>query len=181
MERKNIDTTANETHLTAMTSLHCDSQAGTGFAVSRRTLMVGLTVLMGAFVLGAGPASASHRIMTADEAKVRLERGQMMLIDVRSPQEWRQTGIAPGARTVTIHDPGGLPGFVEAVKAAVGGDLDKGIAVICARGNRSTIAHQALTEAGFTRVMNLKEGMLGGPYGPGWLPRGLPVEPCRNC
>jgi len=29
-------TTANETHLTAMTSLHCDSQAGTGFAVSRR-------------------------------------------------------------------------------------------------------------------------------------------------
>ncbi len=164
-----------------MTSLHCESQPGTGFAVSRRTLMAGLTVLMGVFVLAAGPASASHRVMTADEAKERLARGQMMLIDVRSPQEWRQTGIAPGARTVTIHDPGGLPGFVEAVKATVGGDLDKGIAVICAVGNRSTIAHKALTEAGFTRVMNLKEGMLGGPYGPGWLPRGLPVEPCRNC
>ena len=92
MERKNIDTTANETHLTAMTSLHCDSQAGTGFAVSRRTLMVGLTVLMGVFVLGAGPATANHRIMTADEAKVRLERGEMMLIDVRSPQEWQLKG-----------------------------------------------------------------------------------------
>ena len=157
-----------------MTSLHRDSQAGTGFAVSRRTLMVGLTVIMGAFVLGAGSAFANHRIMTTDEAKVRLERGQMMLIDVRSPQEWGQTGIAPGARTMTIHDPGGLPGFVEAVKAAVSGDLDKVIAVICARGNRSTIAHQALTEAGFTRVMNIREGMLGGPYGPGWLPRGLP-------
>ena len=49
-----------------MTSLHRDSQARTGFAVSRRTLMVGLTVLMGAFFLGAGPASANHRIMTAD-------------------------------------------------------------------------------------------------------------------
>ncbi len=132
-------------------------------------------------LLFAVQASASHRIMTADEAKVRLERGEMTLIDVRSPQEWRQTGIAPGARTVTIHDPGGLPGFVEAVKAEVGGDLKKVIAVICARGNRSTIAQKALTEAGFTRVMNLKEGMLGGPYGPGWLPRGLPVEPCRNC
>ena len=164
-----------------MTSPHRDSQAGTSFAVSRRTLMVGLTMLMGVFVLDGGPASANHRIMTADEAKVRLERGQMMLIDVRSPQEWRQTGIAPGASTVTIHDPGGLPGFVEAVKATVSGDLDKVIAVICASGDRSTIAHQALTEAGFTRVMNIREGMLGGPYGTGWLPRGLPVEPCRNC
>ena len=164
-----------------MTSLHCDSHADTGFTVSRRNLMVGLTVLMGELVLGTGPVSANHHIITANEAKVRLERGQMMLIDVRSPQEWRQTGIAQGARTVAIHNPGGLPGFVEAVKAVVGGDLDKGIAVICARGNRSTIAHQALTEAGFTRVMNLKEGMLGGPYGPGWLPRSLPVEPCRNC
>lgn len=164
-----------------MTSLHRDSQAGTSFAVSRRTLMMGLTMLMGVIVLDAGLASANHRIMTADEAKVRLERGQMMLIDLRSPQEWRQTGIAPGASTVTIHDPGGLPGFVEAVKVTVSGDLDKVIAVICASGDRSTIAHQALTEAGFTRVMNIREGMLGGPYGPGWLPRGLPVEPCRNC
>ena len=164
-----------------MTSLHRDSQVGTSFAVSRHTLMVGLTMLMGLIVLDAGLASANHRIMTADEAKVRLERGQMMLIDVRSPQEWRQTGIAPGASTVTIHDPGGLPGFVEAVKVTVSGDLDEVIAVICASGDRSTIAHQALTEAGFTRVMNIREGMLGGPYGPGWLPRGLPVEPCRNC
>ena len=164
-----------------MTSLHRDSQVGTSFAVSRHTLMVGLTMLIGVFILDARLASANHRIMTADEAKVRLERGQMMLIDVRSPQEWRQTGIAPGASTVTIHDPGGLPGFVEAVKVTVSGDLDKVIAVICASGDRSTIAHQALTEAGFTRVMNIREGMLGGPYGPGWLPRGLPVEPCRNC
>ena len=164
-----------------MTSLHRDSQVGTSFAVSRRTLMMGLTLLMGVIVLDAGLASANHRIMTADKAKVRLERGQMMLIDVRSPQEWRQTGIAPGASKVTIHDPGGLPGFVDAVKATVSGNLDKVIAVICASGGRSTIAHQALPEAGFTRVMNIREGMLGGPYGPGWFPRGLPVEPCRNC
>ena len=164
-----------------MTSLHRDSQAGTSFAVSRRTLMMGLTLLMGVIVLDAGLASANHRIMTADKAKVRLERGQMMLIDVRSPQEWRQTGIAPGASKVTIHDPGGLPGFVDAVKATVSGNLDEVIAVICASGGRSTIVHQALPEAGFTRVMNIREGMLGGPYGPGWFPRGLPVEPCRNC
>ena len=106
-----------------MTSLPRDSQAGTGFAVSRRTLMVGLTVLMGVFVLGAGPASADHRVMTADEAKVRLERGEMMLIDVRSPQEWRQTGIAPGARTVTIHDSGERAVVFAEADTVPGGDL----------------------------------------------------------
>jgi hypothetical protein len=40
-----------------MTSLHRDSQAGTSFAVSRRTLMMGLTMLMGVIVLDAGLAS----------------------------------------------------------------------------------------------------------------------------
>ena len=165
----------------AMTSPHHESQAGIGFAVSRRTMTVGLIVLMGAFTFGAGLTSANDSIMTADEVMVRLERRQIMLIDVRSPQEWRQTGIASGARRVTIHNPDGLAGFIEAVKVAVGGDLEKAIAVICARGNRSTVAHRALTLAGFIRIVNLKEGMLGGPYGPGWLPRGLPMEACQNC
>jgi len=82
---------------------------------------------------------------------------------------------------VTIHDPGGLPGFVEAVKAALGGDLKRPIAVICATGNRSTLAQRLLAKAGFTRVLNIKEGMLGGANGPGWLPRGLPVESCTAC
>ena len=58
-----------------MTSLHRDSQVGTSFAVSGHTLMVGLTMLIGVFVLDARLASANHRIMTADEAKVRLEHG----------------------------------------------------------------------------------------------------------
>ena len=100
---------------------------------------------------------------------------------MRSPREWRQTGVAKGARRVTIHDPGGLPGFVEAVKAALAGDLKSPIAVICATGNRSTLAQRLLAKAGFTRVLNIKEGMLGGPNGPGWLTRGLPVESCSAC
>jgi rhodanese-related sulfurtransferase len=100
---------------------------------------------------------------------------------VRSPKEWRQTGVAKGAHQVTIHDPGGLPGFVEAMKAELGGEFGKPIAVICASGNRSTLAQRLLNQAGFTTVLNIKEGMLGGPNGPGWLNRGLPVERCSAC
>ncbi len=142
--------------------------------------VAGFTALT--FVIGAaGWAAADHFVITPEEANMRAEAGELVLIDVRSPQEWRQTGVPRGARRVTIHDPGGLKGFVDAMAAAVDGDLKKPIAVICARGNRSTAAQKVLSEAGFTRVFNIREGFAGGPYGPGWVKRGLPVEACPGC
>ncbi len=146
----------------------------------RPTLAAGLAAC--ALVLGAAAAAlGGHFVMTADEASVRAEAGEVMLIDLRSPQEWRQTGVPKGARRVTIHDPRGLKGFVDAMAAAVGGDLEKPVALICARGNRSTLAQKVLREAGFIRVFNIREGFIGGPYGPGWVRRGLPVEACPSC
>ncbi|MFQ5619527.1 MAG: rhodanese-like domain-containing protein [Rhodospirillales bacterium] len=150
------------------------------FRGARRILAAGLVAC--ALVLGAaGVSAADHFVLTADEANFRTEAGDVILIDVRSPQEWRQTGIPKGARRVTIHDPGGLEGFVKAMAAAVDGDLKKPVAVICARGNRSTLAQKVLSEAGFTRVFNIREGFIGGPFGPGWVKRGLPVEACPSC
>ncbi len=163
-----------------MTTRNHRSRVASLFRGARRALAAGLAAC--ALVLGAASAPAgTHLVITPDEASVRAEAGELVLIDVRSPQEWRQTGVPKGARRVTIHDPGGLKGFVDAMAAAVGGDLKKPIAVICARGNRSTRAQKALSQAGFTRVFNIREGFIGGPYGPGWVKRGLPVEPCPNC
>ncbi len=155
------------------------AEGARGAPLIRRALMVGVMVLMGTMALAA--AAGEDGVIAADAAARRAAAGEILVIDVRSPQEWRQTGVAKGARRVTIHDPGGLAGFVEAMKAALGGDLGKPIAVICATGNRSTLAQRLLAKAGFTRVLNIKEGMLGGPYGRGWLPRGLPVESCGAC
>ncbi len=163
-----------------MTARHHGSRPASLFRGPWRTLAAGLAAC--ALVLGAaGAALGGQFVMTADEASVRAEAGELALIDVRSPQEWRQTGVPKGARRVTIHDPGGLKGFVDAMAAAVDGDLKKPIALICARGNRSTLAQKALSEAGFIRVFNIREGFIGGPYGPGWVKRGLPVEACPSC
>ena len=148
---------------------------------SRRALMAGCMMLMGTLAPATAAAAGEGGVISADAAAERAAAGEILVIDVRSPREWRQTGVAKGSRRVTIHDPGGLPGFVEAVKAALGGDLKRPIAVICATGNRSTLAQRLLAKAGFTRVLNIKEGMLGGANGPGWLPRGLPVESCGAC
>jgi rhodanese-related sulfurtransferase len=115
--------------------------------------------------------------LAADEAARRMANGAVTLLDVRSAAEWRATGIPAGAKPVTIHDPGGIDGFVAAAAKAVGGDRSAPVAVICRTGRRSTAAADALLRAGFTKVYNVREGMGGNPIdGAGWLARGLKTE-----
>ena len=124
----------------------------------------------------ASPALGDE-ILSADETHKRLAANQLTLIDVRSPLEWRQTGIAKGAKAITIHDPLGAAGFVSKIKASLRGNFNRPIALICAVGVRSTRAYQILKRAGIKRVYNVREGMLGNTTdGPGWLKRELPVE-----
>lgn len=159
--------------------------------ITRRAALFGLAVAGAALMPATGPRAAGSGKAAAQALPVgeisvqaalaRARSGEVIIVDVRSPQEWMQTGLPQGARPVTIHDPAGLPGFVKAMTAAVDGDLSRPVALICARGNRSTLAQNALQAAGFTQVLNVKEGMFGSASGPGWLARDLPLEPCRVC
>jgi rhodanese-related sulfurtransferase len=122
--------------------------------------------LLLAIGIAAGPAAAQEtggKVITAEQAMQLVASGEIVLVDVRSPQEWRQTGVPAGAEMVTIHQPNGLIGFLDA------------------RGNRSSVASTALARAGYTQVYNIREGMFGSPDGPGWLARGLPMDSCRTC
>ncbi len=121
-------------------------------------------------------------IISAEEALKRSEEGELMIIDVRSPGEWRQTGIPRGAETVTIHNRSGVTGFMAELKETVGPDKDQPVAFICASGVRSSAAEQIMRGLGYTNIMNIREGMLGNAEdGPGWLETGLPTEPCQDC
>lgn len=126
-------------------------------------------------------ALAAGGVIAADEAHRRAEAGELTIVDVRSPAEWRQTGVAQGARLVTIHNPQGASGFLKEILAAVGGDKSKPIAIICARGARSARANRFLAAKGFTQVLDISEGMLGRGGQPGWIARGLPLVPCDKC
>ncbi len=150
-----------------------------------------LTVLLVAGPL-VGPTAAQEaaqeaardpagEVIAADQAMQLAAAGEIVVVDVRSPQEWRQTGVPAGARLVTIHQPDGLIGFIVAMGDALGEDRSRPVALICARGNRSSVASSALAQAGYTQVYNIREGMLGSPDGPGWLARGLPTDPCGTC
>lgn len=113
----------------------------------------------------------------APEALKRVEAGELTLIDIRRPEEWRQTGVARGAQRIDMRD----PRFAETLLRQVNGKADAPIGLICRTGNRSTQLQRALIERGFTQVYNVREGMAGSAAGPGWLRQGLPVESCPSC
>ena len=159
-----------------------DEVAPRGPMPSRRRLLAlaGASLLLAALAPRGG--LAAEETITVREALDGARSGDLTLVDVRSPQEWRKTGLPEGAEAMTIHGPEGLPGFVAAIRERLGRGGDRPIAVICATGVRSTAASRALRAAGFTRVLNVREGLFGNQTdGPGWLRSGLPTEPCRAC
>ena len=134
-----------------------------------------------ALMLLTGCSAESGPTLSAPEAFAQARAGKLTLIDIRRPDEWRQTGVAAGALRINMVHPQGVPGFVREVGAALDGRRDAPIALICRTGNRTTRMQKALQDAGFTNVTHIPEGMAGSPAGPGWIARGLPIDPCRTC
>jgi rhodanese-related sulfurtransferase len=144
----------------------------TNFRSFRRAVLTVITALLAvACTADAGP------ILSAPEALEKSRAGEITLIDIRTPREWRSTGIAEGALPIEMT----RKTFVQEVLAAVDGNKDAPIGIICRTGNRTTYTQKALQEMGFTNVYNVKEGMVGSGAGPGWIQRGLPVEDCQRC
>ena len=101
---------------------------------------------------------------------LHLER--TILIDIRRPDEWATTGLpAPGGGIDMRRDD-----FVDALLEATGGSRTVPVALICARGVRSDRLSATLASAGFERIVDVPEGMLGSRAGPGWVARDLPVR-----
>ncbi len=110
--------------------------------------------------------------ISVGEAHEMASAGEILLIDIRRPDEWAATGSpASGHRLDMRRDD-----FSEALLALTGGATDARVALICARGVRSSRLTNRLTEAGFTNIIDVPEGMLGSGAGPGWIREGLPVD-----
>jgi len=119
--------------------------------------------------------------LSAPDAYARAQAGTLTLIDIRHPEEWRQTGVATGALRIDMTDTQGEAGFVQRVATAMSGNKNAPIGLLSLAGNRGANAQQVLHKAGFTHVYNIREGMQGSSAGPGWIARGLPLEPCPDC
>lgn len=136
-----------------------------------------ITLILGLVMAAWVPAKAADsRDLTAPQAWAKLQAGEITVLDVRTPREWGETGTIPGALTANLHQWGGNSAFAAQVLELAGQDKDKPLALICRTGSRSTQALALLRSQGFTNLWHIPEGMVGGPNGPGWITRGLPVN-----
>lgn len=135
----------------------------------------------GVLALLVGCAGEAGPSLSAPDAYDQTKAGSITLIDIRTPPEWRQTGVAEGALRIDMRQPGGPQAFADAVLAQVGGDKAAPIALICRTGSRTAAMQQELQSRGFSHVYTVAEGMAGSAAGPGWLKRGLPVVLCPSC
>ena len=121
--------------------------------------------------------------MDAKSAYSLARAGQLMIIDIRRPSEWRRTGIPDGSTPISLqHFSRKVRGeFFGDVLAAVQGDKSQAIGLICASGGRSAWALELLEEVGFSSVHDISEGMFGNANAPGWLARNLPIAVCDGC
>lgn len=104
---------------------------------------------------GLKPASGAESLpeITPAELKERLDRGDALtIVDVREPHEWEIANLEPyGARLIPMRE----------IDARLGElDRDAEIVLHCKTGGRSAIVLRRLREAGYTRLWNLKGGIL---------------------
>lgn len=144
--------------------------------ISRRGVLVGGGVVALALAGGAwwrrqAPDYDGVALSVA-QAHAAARSGDVTLIDIRTPREWRATGIGEGAVPIDMR----RDDFVDALQRVAGQDPGARLALICARGVRSARMSLRLSTAGFTNIADVPEGMLGSGAGPGWIRSGLPVR-----
>lgn len=140
----------------------------------RRILIAGGAAVAAGLGLGywknARVPQQGAKMISAAEAHAAAMSGEILLVDIRTPEEWRATGIGQGAVPIDMR----RDDFLEAL-AAAGGARDRRIALICRSGNRSARLAKQLQEAGYSGVADVSGGMLGSAAGAGWTAAGLPV------
>ena len=99
------------------------------------------------------------REVSREQAR-EMVAGGAQLIDVRADHEW-ETGHIPGATHIRLEE---LPQKTGEI------DSDRQVVVYCRGGTRSSMAAEALADAGFDTV-KLSEGVVG------WEEEGLEMEP----
>ena len=82
--------------------------------------------------------------------KLQASESDLLLLDVRTPEEYFGLGHIPGARLLPIHE---IPGQMASLNP------EQKTVVICEHGVRSANASEYLAHHGFKAIYNLSAGM----------------------
>jgi rhodanese-related sulfurtransferase len=127
-----------------------------------------LALLVSLLFLAAGTGcsrAAEAPTITPAEAAQHVAAGKAVLIDVREPKEWAETGVAAPAALLALSD---LNGDRKQWKEFLEKNRDKELILYCRSGTRSGRAAKLLAEEGY-RTLNA-----GGFQD--WQAAGLPIR-----
>ncbi len=127
-----------------------------------------------ALLISLGVFTFAHaaEFMSVKSASKLSRSGQILLLDIRRPSEWKQDGIPASGHGISMH----VEGFLGKLDRLTKGNKNAKIALICATGARSSWLSDQLEARGYTSVINVSEGMHGSQRGPGWLASKLPIK-----
>ena len=116
--------------------------------LTRRLMIAALALAPLAGVAGA--EGFETKPLSVDEMKV----SGGLIVDIRTPEEWAETGVIDGAKLVTFE---GAQAFI----AALGPDLADGrdLILVCRSGRRTAAAAEALQSMIPNRIVSVEGGM----------------------
>jgi rhodanese-related sulfurtransferase len=123
-----------------------------------------------------GGASAENVTLEAPSGAGLVADKTMLLVDIRTAAEWKETGVVEGALLVTYSTP-------DAFLAAVKPHLKPGqrLGLICRSGNRSSRAAQQVAPLVEGQIVDIAGGM-GRILGQGYRPvRPTRKQGCASC
>lgn len=144
--------------------------------VTRRRILAYLAAapvpaLVPALVLATPLVAQNRDIWSAAQAHDALSRDKIRMLDIRTPREWADTGVAKGAWPVNLHDKRFGKWLFTAQDLANG----RPVALICAVGGRTGGVMGYLRQSKYDGFIDVSEGMMGSRAGPGWIKSGLPI------
>ncbi|MBL8126570.1 MAG: rhodanese-like domain-containing protein [Thermomicrobiales bacterium] len=114
-------------------------------------------------------AKASIENLTAEQVAQEIAGGDVLVVDIREPEERRANGAITGA----VSAPRGMLEFYADPASPYhrdGFDPARRVILHCASGGRSALAVKSLQELGYTNIAHLDKGFNG------WKEQGQPVE-----
>ena len=128
--------------------------------------------VLAVMIIAGTAANAEIVKMTPDVAREKALAGEIVLIDIRRPDEWADTGVPDVAllADMTSRD------FLQKITAIRMENPDILLAFTCRTGSRSNYLTGELEKLGMSGLIDVIGGMSGSRADKGWAKRGLPVR-----
>jgi len=137
--------------------------------MNRRALL--LLAALCSLSVHAAEAQTPLPSLSVREAHEAAKAGKLVLVDIRTPEEWADTGVPENAIKLDMTG----SAFEVRLAALKLDHPGKPIALICRTGNRTSTLQKTLAARGWTNLIDVRGGLLGNPRDKGWLSENLPV------